>query len=514
MSHPTTPAPLLPFGPRAQLAAALALVLLVRFGLAAASECIHSDGPEYVKVAEWYAAGRYDKALAHPYHPMYPVLLACAHGLLGDWERAGLAVSALLSSLAAIPLFRLARRSFGEAAALPAALLYALHPYVQLSAMVATTGTYLFWVLWTMDLADQARRENDVRATLLAGLCAGGGYLTRPDGLLLFLGTAAVVAHGVRDWRGRAKHAAALGLAGAMVVLPYCAWLWAVTGSWVPTGKMQPVHLWLQELRDTEGVPVFTEHQRRIVDLRTSHPVWHVLSGIGRTAWETLRALHVPGLFLIAGLALAWRGRREEPRPGNWTMLAFPAIFVLALAYFSTVAGRESKRYTVPIAAMTLAWSGAGMARLAARWGAEGGATRRLRWIAGVTVLVLCVWALRVPGSDKAGERIAGLWIREHAPRERPRVLTRMDRVAFYAQGLYLPIFSHEPLDPEKLAARIDAEHPDYLVADYHLEEVFPGFFAWTENAGKERLKLVYQTTKPSSRDDEDQLRVFQVLPR
>lgn len=519
---------LLPWGLRPRLAILAGVSLLLRLLLAGLSACIHSDGPEYARVAASWAFGDWEAALGHAYHPLFPALMAGAHAVVGDWEWAGMAVSVLLGGLAVLPLHALTRRAFGEATADVAALLYLVQPAcVQLSAEVLTVGTYLCFVLTTADQADRAARGGGPLHSLLAGACGSLAYLTRPDGVLvcaaagLWIAAAIVRSRGVDPrWPRRfALHAAAFLGAVLVLALPYMAALWARNGTWVPTNKMSSVQLTVRVREIPPEAVILTEHQRRISELMAS-PVLHQLAyAFGRCGKELWRTLHPAlALLLVAGF-WHWRQRPAEARRAHCAgvLVWFPAVLLCFLVYFSLVAGRESRRYFAPPAALLLPWCAVGLLAVSAAWarrrGADGARAPQLsrRLTAGV-VFVLVLASCQIPGGGRAGERKAGLWIRAHAESRPPRVLVRSDCVPFYAEGDYLPLMSTERLTADSLLQRCDEAQADWLVADARFEELFPGFFAWTKSAGGERFHLVYETVRSAGWADQDsRIRVYRV---
>ncbi len=534
--------------PRLRVALLVALSVAVRLGLAAVTQAIHSDGPEYVRVAERYAAGDFDGALAHPYHPLYPLLLALARAVVADWEWAGMLVSALLGGAAVVPLWLSARRVFGEDGATAAGLLFALHPYAaELSAAVLTTGTYLFFALWAMELADRAVRGGSATWTFAAGICAGAAYLTRPDGLLLYpaagiaVSVALILGRGVPGFSRRfLLHAGALATAFVLVAFPYQLALREAAGHWVWTGKMSSTQLLPRVIEEFHVDTIPSDHQQRIQAWFATPVLQRVPVAAARLAWETTRALHLPALLLPLGLWAWWRRRAGDRWRSGGALLVFPLVLLSALLYFSVTQGRESKRYTTPIAALLLVWSGGGAVALAGLLtrrsrgeadpspavrdtlgtpppsaDAASPTARALAGVLSVAAVLLAVFALRVPGKEKAGERLAGVWIRARAAAAVPRILTRMDRVVFYAGGEYLAVTSNHRLDGDSLVRRIRAEQVQYVVIDYHIDSVFPEFDAWMENAGKDHLRLVYETSKLTARPDrKDNILVYEVLPR
>src|SRR5207249_11661596 len=102
---------------------------------------IDHDGVVYVAIARQFRAtgSPFDPV----FHPLYPLCIALAEPLVGDWETAGRWVSALFGALVILPAFALARAIVGCPAALLCAVLIAIHPRLVLnSASVLCEATY------------------------------------------------------------------------------------------------------------------------------------------------------------------------------------------------------------------------------------------------------------------------------------------------------------------------------------------------------------------------------------
>ena len=88
--------------------------LLVRVGAAWQTVAIFNDGPAFLEIAGQMRSGDWAAALAHHYHPLYPLLTATVDLLVGSFERSGLLVSIVSGSLGVVPLYLFLRWSFGE----------------------------------------------------------------------------------------------------------------------------------------------------------------------------------------------------------------------------------------------------------------------------------------------------------------------------------------------------------------------------------------------------------------
>jgi hypothetical protein len=81
------------------------------------SALIFNDGPTFLGLSQQMSAGHWSEALAHPFHPLYPLLTWLAHFATPDWERAAAAVSILSGGVAVAFLFVFLRSAFDRRAA-------------------------------------------------------------------------------------------------------------------------------------------------------------------------------------------------------------------------------------------------------------------------------------------------------------------------------------------------------------------------------------------------------------
>ena len=115
-----------PWLPVLSLVAAAAVLRWVAWLRTAA---MFNDGPLFLALARRMADGEWSAAVAHDYHPLYPLAIRLAYPLAGDWERAAAAVSVLAGAAAVALLYRFLRDAFDARVALVGAALLAVHPY-------------------------------------------------------------------------------------------------------------------------------------------------------------------------------------------------------------------------------------------------------------------------------------------------------------------------------------------------------------------------------------------------
>jgi hypothetical protein len=203
--------------PRWAWTAAIVLVvanLLWTGGLALSHDKALNDRLSYYLVAETLASGGglaspaqsapRTPDLAPPYavgeRPLFPFLVSLAFRLAGPSVPVANLVSAIMRSLALLPIFALALRLFDHRVALGAAILYTLSPpWTGLGATTMTDAAFalfFYLALWAFVVAWQ-------KPSPWAALLAGGGFalaaLTREEGLFLGLFLAAVLLVG-RRW--------------------------------------------------------------------------------------------------------------------------------------------------------------------------------------------------------------------------------------------------------------------------------------------------------------------------
>jgi len=123
--------------------------------------------------------------------PVYPLLLAGIYRILGVQTLASviamLAFNCLLSALACIPVYLMARRSFGPQVALWAGWAWAFSPYgIYFSAEWAwSTHLLLLCLCWLLYLAQDLERSSRLSLWAGFGLLAGFAGLTEPSVLVV-----------------------------------------------------------------------------------------------------------------------------------------------------------------------------------------------------------------------------------------------------------------------------------------------------------------------------------------
>ncbi len=161
--------------------------------------------------------------------PLTPYLMAGVFKIFGVYSRASafvlLVINSILSALTCIPVFLVARRSFGEKVAVASAWTWALFPYViywdikwmwetSLSALLITL---IFWLAASMEDTEGAK------PWLQFGLVWGIAALNSPS-LLSFLPASGVYAW-YRRWRAGKNSLAGVAFASLIFVAIIMPWL-------------------------------------------------------------------------------------------------------------------------------------------------------------------------------------------------------------------------------------------------------------------------------------------------
>jgi 4-amino-4-deoxy-L-arabinose transferase-like glycosyltransferase len=233
---------------------AVALGFAIRWAVETPVYAYGSDHFQHLLIARSLAAGEGFSSggsqhpdLSRP--PLFPVLTAGFLLLTGNVELAAQILIVLASALVVVPLFVLARNTFGPRAAMAALPLGALSRLVA-SAGLMTEPLFLFLGLSAGAATWSAVRRPRYLAFFAAGVVAGASALARFEGVALIpiLAAWAAIGSGRRPPRPGPRLARALALlAGALLLYgPYVAWVSSQTHRWNPTPGVQ----YLRDMRE------------------------------------------------------------------------------------------------------------------------------------------------------------------------------------------------------------------------------------------------------------------------
>ncbi len=440
------------------------LALLLRLALWGTQVVISIDGTTYVRMARALVQG---DVLESVHQLGYPLLIALARPLTGDWEVAGRLV-ALLAGVALVPLsWALARTVVRNPwlCALPplAVALMPLTAHYSVTLMTETTYTAILLSAFVLVLRKRAGA---------GGVLGGLAYLVRPEALLAIAGLAVLKIRMPRE-------ALRIVVGAGLVVAAYVVVMGTATGHW--TISQKTINL---------GAGTWGENEKTVGDAVVAVDLGSRLERFGEDLWK------------------AWPGRAAEVglnvlRHGGWVLPLFAlgavgrrggslcaGILYLAMLPLTFVAARE--RLVLPALPFLWVMGSVGLDRLR---------DPRLRRPAvvlalmGLTLSAFLARATYFDNEDGAFPELvrAGTWLLPHAGPART-VYDRKPYVAFYAnagtetipRGQY-----HEVLD------ELVAEGADFLVIHDGITRVFrPELLPLVADAGtilaESRLVPVY----------------------
>ena len=492
----------------------------VRLARAYLSDGIFNDGPVFLGLAQRIAASDWSAALDHPYHPLYPLAIVLAHGSIGEWEPAAIAVSVVSGAAATWLLFLFLRSSLGTTSAWLGSTLLAVHPrLVDWSSNVQSDGLYLALFLASVWLAWEAFQSRRPALAAGAGAASGLAYLVRPEGIgivlvaLLWVGLASLR----RAWRAREGLAwgAALLAAAFLVALPYLLALRIDQGTWTLTHKksvakmletLAPASGYVldeggREASTSEGSHAAQARSRGATEFASSRRLQgrkHTIRGRPIAALaellDTLQSAVRPWFLVLLPLGIA--ARFGPPGPSGAFVLLVFAVYGLALYAQTLNSGYVSTRHVLPPFVVAFGYLAAGVemlgSALARGIGFIRGAASPRRLGVGIATGVMLVAALAqaLHTHDGALERSAAEWLRDPG-REPGAVAATKERVGYYADRPFVCLRS---APREDLLPYLQERGVRYLVVDD--EEV-----AWLEALGiAERLQVRHSVQSSDGR--------------
>ena len=358
---------------------ALLMVLIccaaARTWLIAHTEVIAKDGTTYVKMARAWSTDPRGVVREYDYHVGYPVAVSGMHWVLekvgvakgaGGWDLSGQVVSLVAAMAATIAVWLFAGMTFNWRIAWIAGVLFALgRKWSALGADVLSDALAVALQMWAVVLAlyalEQLRRKSTWSLALAVGvgLCAGLGYLVRPEALLpCVLAVAMWIAY---QLRARKSWTLTLTSAGVTLVttlacaLPY---LLAIGGL---TKKksfddlvIRPISGGIAQLAVIVTSPAHYSALRQLVNqlFEALHPLLGFLMCICLIVYAIQRVLRKkPTNVLLAPARL----------PGAFMMLAAAAVLVPLLMSMYTNVRYLSYRHLMFLAALLSPLAGAGL---------------------------------------------------------------------------------------------------------------------------------------------------------
>ncbi|MFP6656225.1 MAG: glycosyltransferase family 39 protein [Myxococcota bacterium] len=478
------------------LAGVLLVALAIRAFAWTQTAVLFNDGPIFLALAEAIGEGNWAAVLAHPYHSLYPALIALVATFGVELEAAAIAVSIGGGLTAVAALYWFVRDFFGREEAWLAAWILALHPWaVDFSSDVMSDGLYLGVFMVAFACLVRLVDRPTVKRALACGVSCGLAYLARPEGGGLLLVSAGLLAlRGFRDRRSlRALGVPMIALffAGLIVIGPYVFGVSRVTGEWTVTQKKSISKL----LADPSRPEIVLERDRERVRLervgevlplpesairidgpgakRPDRSGFGVFDAILRVETTALSAFRWELMLLALIGVFAGRSNRNTHRDR--------AIMLVMACYFGLLVllvwgeGYVSRRHALPPFLPLIGYSAVGLKVL---WlmgterllGTESAWPFRLREsrILGMTVLVSLVlgWGirdLRPRRHDRVPVRAAAEWLAVHRPGAGPVAAQKL-RVAYYAGAKFVPLLAG---DDGRLEAQLRERGARWVVIDH-----------------------------------------------
>ena len=474
---------------------AFALRFLLTWGI---EHVITPDGVGYVSLGRELMAGNFGAGMSPYWPPLYPVLVGVSSVFFNDIEFAGRFVSVLAGALTPVPVYILARVSYGVRVARLAAFLSALHPLlIYYSTLVLTEATYTLLFTCGVLTGWLALRGGRTRTFLLAGLWFGACYLMKPEaaGFVVLLAALAFAAKlfGKRmSLRKLVAGVVALCVGFALLALPYVFYVQRVTGAWTLSTKMGG-HMWQGTRRASQMGPQVSP---LVPDAATALVQ---LAKALRHEYEIFNLILPPVFVLFVGLALFRR---------SWTKEQASRELYLALFMLATLVGYAvtlpNIRFLVPLLPLLICWVAKGVVEFEG-WvlGTLGGTRgkilstgRRLAVPLVVVVLAaslvpLFVYLLRGDKwSDYHGQKLAAQWIRAQGETRARRIMSTVPVTAFYAGA------EHVTLEDEEYAAFVERarrERVDYVIINERNLKHMRLRTLLDEESGHEGLRLVHR---------------------
>lgn len=378
--------------------------------------------------------------------PLYSALVYPLKFILG-FEWAGILVSVVASSLAIVPLYRMARRAFGTRAALYAGIFYLCAPVAArwgIRAMTeATFCLLLWWAIERLCSASDERHERTARWALFWGAMAvAGASLARYQGVLL-VPAVLVCAWWMKARFGKLALRPLLGLL-PLALLP----LWVTT---VEYGSGDFIHA--------------QQFSERAFD--AAMPSYQVLALNGEAFVAYFPYFITYPAMAFAFFGMFWMRQRRGPFFG-WLVFWHFAMTLVLQSYFSSF----QERYFLPVMVYFWVLAGAGMYAIEERWHRHGAHLRRYSFP--YLMIGSFVWG--------AAMSFFVLW----GQREAFGDIARASRMAAKVAGKSAPIYTNELYRADPLIAavkvRFYAGRPvDYLGVDYLDPMKVQAYFAGAE---------------------------------
>jgi Gpi18-like mannosyltransferase len=303
-------------------------------------------GPRWLEAWARYDAGWYRHIAEHgyyykgdraqssvPFFPAYPLVMRGLHNLFGgDLVTWGIPVTFVCGLLTSVLLYRWCSRRFGPKSAAFATLLLCVWPYAfYLYGAVYADAMFLAFVLLAFTFVDAGH-------PLLAGVAGAIATATRPVGLAVMLGLAAVV------WEQRRRRGLSATrpsrdwwvLVSAGGIGAYATYLWVTFGNPAAFAVAEGAPGWNQKSKPNTWLKF--EYFTRVVQFRRDGLLYPVSLTIQMLLVVLLVVVAVKSrnkigmgytVYAVSVLAIPLIASKDFQGLGRYSLAAFPAFGVL-----------------------------------------------------------------------------------------------------------------------------------------------------------------------------------------
>jgi 4-amino-4-deoxy-L-arabinose transferase-like glycosyltransferase len=417
-------------------------------------DVISSDGTTYALVAKALKSGNLEGLSTSGF---YPVLIWLVSQTGADMETSGRLVSVILGGLLVIPLYFLGRDMFSRQTAFAAiTLTIAWPPLLSYSCEVMTQATYVFLIITGILFFWRTYKSPTLMNGTTAGLCFGLAYLTRAEGLLLFLLIPLPVLFYQRsDLKKLSYPLAAYCIIFLSLIFANMLLVHHVTGSWqLATKTSAALNDGLSYYLKIPDLNYITDYKpKSYLDIFRDHPeyIWH---NTFKNFKNILNSLIPVPLWILAVIGFTTGGFLGEFNLKRlFLLLTFVPLGVLMVFYYT---GPE---YTQPYLPILFLWVAEGMnqSEMFVRQHVQTKYRMTFPYWAKtpLTVTVSVIFALSllirmIPDTDPSapydrfsdgGRRDCkniGQLLKKHLPQG--KIMTRWSRIAFYSERDWVSI--------------------------------------------------------------------------
>lgn len=468
-----------------QIPLLLVISFIIRLYAAFQTPVIAKDSIIYMQNAIHISSGEFVKGM-EGYPPVYSILIAIFYRLIGNVEYAGQAVSVLAGTLALLPFYGLTKEIFGRQIALWGSIFFAFHPFlVQHGGEVISESTYIFFFVSALYMAWKALKHEDLLYFLSFGFLAAIAYLTRPEGIGLFV--AFTIWLPIHFWLRKEKPSLLFFGRILCVFLPllflgtlYLYQVRQITGEWrinakrdmiVDSGLKGAINAESPSISPDEAAP---PEEKVSKEPYASKPFqgWvetKSLSGFISRYIKTffLLILKFTGilhqlLFSFVMYLLIKRRFSSNYLEGELFLAVISLLYLMAMALLYV-----DGRHLLQLVPLFLPWVAAGFLEISRRFESLDRSFKvrnlQLRLSSRVLLIILTI-SILLPKTlagyriDKLTLKDAGTWIRSQKISS-PSILSVDSRVAYYAQGRHIQL-----ADPGELVSFILESKPDFVV--------------------------------------------------